>query len=185
MGRATKEVFEEHLAACDEAMVRYPSSYQVCKVLAERFGVNPRTVRTWMKIVRERRRAEIAPIDREVARDQARARFDLVFAMAINKTAVVKNIDGSPVLDPATGKPITKPAADLQRALHAEREIVHLDGLAQPIRSEVKVEAEVAQMPDLSDAKVRAALENYLKMVAPGGDLSKVAGEQFKLSGDE
>jgi hypothetical protein len=197
--RMTEEL-ADRLAFTAEMMVRLRSSRRVEVEVSKRFGVDPRTVRAWMKRVRELRREEMGAVDRIMARDDMRESLNTAAALAIGRMHVVKDKDGNPIMedfiDPATGQVLKRVAMranpDLQRFLHACRELVHLDGLAEEAPSApIKVEVEATKLPDLAKLppatarKAADALARYVQAVAPNGDASAIAGDWFKLAGDE
>lgn len=197
MAKITQEEQAERMAFCAEQMIRQRSSYRVEQSMHARFGMDARTARRYMQRVRLARRSEASAIDKDLRRDEARAAFETIFVLAINRTQLVKNEDGSVVLDqrpklpngqanPNYQMPLTRQNADLQRATHAQREIVHLDGLNEPTKAELKIDGDVGLMPDLKNFGPAAAtaLGDFLKEIAPGGDISKLAGDIFKFSGE-
>jgi hypothetical protein len=184
--RTTPEELEERLLDTERSILRARSYSEVQARLAKKYGVDGRTVRTWIKKARQRWRDRSTEDDRPMMRDEVREKFRDVYALALAKNVVVKNPDGTVAFD-AQGEPVRQPTPDLRAALHAARELVHLDGLAEPVRAEVKLEADVSSAPDLAalTTEQRAALDAYLKTLAPGGDVSALAGETFRLSGSE
>jgi hypothetical protein len=192
MARISQEEMAERLADTAELMVRLRSSYQVERHLARKYGVNPRTCRDWMAKVRAARRAEASSVDVDNLRDDMRESLNTVAALALGRNAVVKNDDGTVVMTEVTRpdgsierRPTYRANPDLQRALHALRELMHLDGLPKVVKHELKVDAEVTAMPDLKKLGPSAAkaMGEFLKELA-GGDLSKLAGDWFKFSGE-
>ena len=193
MARVTKEVMAEQLAYTAELMVRLRSSYRVEQSLNGRYGCDERTARRWMQRVREMRRAEASTINVDNARDDMRDSLNAVAALALGRSQVVKNDDGSVVMTRQTKpdgtvveQPTYKPNPDLQRALHALRELIHLDALASPTTQTIKVDADIGVMPDLKKMGPQAAkaLEAFVKEISPGGKISELAGEWFKFSGE-
>ena len=194
--RVPQEVWEERLAYCAEMMSRLRSTTAVVHACKAKYGVDKRTVIRWVAKVRGQRRAEASMVDVDARRDDIRTSFDAIYAIAMGRTTVVKDADGNPVMETVTradGSTITKPSAkpnpDLQRALHALREIVHLDNLAKPaeLKHVVKLDADVAVMPDLAAMGPAAAeaLRAFLQTISPGSDVSAIAGADFKFAGDE
>jgi hypothetical protein len=196
--RMTEEL-ADRIAYTGELMTRLRSSYRVELEASKHFGVTRRAVRKWMAKVREMRREESSGIDRLMARDDMRAAFNLAGALAIGRTQVVKDKDGNPVMeevfDPRANQVVKRvamrPNPDIQRFLHAMRELVHLDGLAEEAPSApIKVEVEQARIPELSKlppavaAKAAAAMQAYVAALSPDGKLDSVAGEWFRMAGD-
>lgn len=183
MGRIPAEQIAERLQATAEAMTRLRSTGAVCKAIGQRFGVDQRTVMSWIRKVRQARRSEASELDRDEARDQIRHDLNQVVQLALNKTITVKNDDGTVALK-ADGTPVVRSSPDLGRAIHALRELTHLDGLAEPMRAEVKIESTADRAPDVSNLKpdqVRAGLEFIAKL--GDGDVARIVGDQFRLSG--
>jgi hypothetical protein len=191
-----KRISEEQarrLAYTAELMVRLRSTSRVITELRARYGASDRTAKRWMQQVRQLRREEQVSIDVQSQRDDMRETFNMIVALALGKTVPIKNPDGSIVMEDITdsaGRQVRRAAMraapDLQRAIQALRELVHLDGLAQPAKAEIKIDADVTQMPDLRKlppAAVRAA-EDLLRSIAPGGDVAKLAGEWFTFAGE-
>lgn len=186
MVRQSQESAAERLAYTAQAMVQLRTSTAVQNDVARKFNVNVRTVQAWMRAVRLRWREEQLNTDVDTARDSARADLNAVIALALNKRTVVKTKDGDPLLDPKTNNPVTRGTPDLMAAIRAMKQLHDLDGLPQPMRTEVKIEGDVQLMPDLAqlDGKALVAITKALESIAPGGDIGKLIGEHFKLSGE-
>lgn len=186
MPRVPKEVYEERLAETEQAIVRLRSSYRVETTLAKKYNVDARTVRKWMTEVRKRWKAAAIEVDRDAHRNELAATLNEVVFQAMNKSFIVKNADGSVVLDtnpasPTYGRPVVKANPDLQRVLHAVSQLRSLYGVDAPIKSHVTLAPDLDAMPDLSklDKDGQDKLEAFLKSVAPGGDITALAGQWF------
>lgn len=187
MPRVAQEQYEEQLAETEAAMVRLRSSYRVETTLAKKFSVHPRTVRKWMAAVRKRWKASASEIDRESHRNDLAATLNEVIFQAMNKSFIVKNDDGTVVVDtnpasPTYGKPIVKANPDLQRVLHGVMQLRSLYGVDAPAKAIVAhLSPDIDRMPDLTNLPEagRAGLEAMLKSVAPNGDLTQLAGDWF------
>jgi hypothetical protein len=194
-GRSTKEMMAERLAFKADMMIRLRSFHKTVQTVRQKYGVNERTVAIWISKVRAQWRAEASKRDPEEARDDIRETLNAILALALGRSQVVKDAEGNPVMREQIlpdGRVIKEPAVranpDLQRAIHALRDIMHLDGLARPLTAQIRVDHEVAKLPDLAKAggaEAARALQMYLAAIAPGADVSELAGEWFKLSGDE
>lgn len=185
-GRVSKEQYEEQLAETEQAIVRLRSAYRVEQFVARKFKVHPRTVRSWMQVVRARWRANATEVDKEGHRNDIEAILNDVIFQAANKSYVVKNDDGTVVVDinpnsPTYGKPIVKANPDLQRVLHATIQLRALYGVDATPSLKVNVSKDLDTMPDLSklSPEQQKATEQWLTSIAPGGDIAKLAGEFF------
>lgn len=137
-GRVPKELHEEHLAETEQALVRLRAKYRVQQHLVTKYGIAPRTARKWIEAVRRRWGAEAEQTDRTAKRNEMRATLNELLHQALNKTIVVKNPDGTVVVDPQSGRPVVKLQPDLQRALHASAQLRALDGLDAPTKHVVE-----------------------------------------------
>lgn len=185
-GRVTQEVYEEQLAETEQAITRLRSGYRVEQHLARKFKVNPRTARKWMQVVRQRWRDAAVEVDKEAHRNDIAAILNDVIFQAANKSLIVKNDDGTVVVDtnpnsPGFGKPIVKSNPDLQRVLHAVIQLRSLYGTDATTTVAVRVSKDLDAMPDLSKLSPEGVqhLEGLMKTIAPDGDISKLAGEWF------
>lgn len=184
--KTTKEDLDERLAYTSLMMTRLRSRHAVIKDVTAKFSVTSRTVDTWIAKVRAARRAEAATTERDVARDAARADINAMIALALNRTEVVYNKDGTVALDGA-GKAIVRAKPDLQRAAQLMKQLTDLDALAEPTTHVVTVKAnvDVEAVPDfgkMSDEQLRAAAK-LVEALAPGQDVGAMLGEAFKMSG--
>lgn len=186
MGRVSQEIYEEQLAETEQAIVRLRSAYRVEQYLAKKFKVNPRTARRWIEAVRKRWRACAVEVDKDAHRDDIAATLNEVIFQAMNKSFIVKNDDGTVVVDtnpnsPGFGKPIVKQNPDLQRVLHGIVQLRALYGVDAPSSVNVRVSKDIDAMPDLTKLPADGVtkLEEFLKTVSPDGDISKLAGEWF------
>lgn len=190
MGRVSKQEHEERLAETEQALVRLRSSYRVEQHLAKKFGVDERTARKWMAAVRKRWREAAVEVDRQAHRDELAATLNEVIFQAMNKSFIVKNEDGTVVLDanpnsPTFGKPVVKANPDLQRVLHAVSQLRSMFGTDSPTVTKVQVSPDLESMPDVSKMGPEGAkaMEAWLKTIAPSGDIAALAGEWFTFDG--
>jgi hypothetical protein len=186
----SKEAKEEAVSYAAELMIRLRSSYQVQKNLVAKYQISTRTARRLMTAVRERWAEERKNTDdvelHETRRDRERETLNTTIALALGRTQVVKNDDGTVVLD-KQGRPVVRANPDLQKVLHAVRVMMDLDGLSKPIKAKITVDGEITAMPNLKDLGPQAAqaLEGFLKTIAPEQDVAKLAGDWFKFSGED
>lgn len=192
MGRKNREQLEEQYASCEEAMCRVRSTYEVWKAMERKYGVALGTVKLWQAEVRRRWRATGVERDRTLTRDEARERLLNLYSMSINRTSVAKAKDGGVQmrqLPDGTEEPVRFANPDLRAALHALRELNHLEGNHQPLKIEHKVEADVS-MPQIEEAlraadpKEVAELRARIRMLTDG-DPSVLAGADFRLAGGD
>lgn len=156
---------------------------ELCKI----YPIEERTAKRYLAKVREKWRETSSIATVEDMRDEVRAQIEAVAAAAWNKTAIVKNKDGTVVVDQdpnsATfGKPMVKAEADTKTVLRTISHRRALDGLDKPVMQHVKLDSDVTAMPDIAalpDA-VADKLRKELTALAPDGDLRKLAGEWFK-----
>ncbi len=181
MARVSKEEYEERLAETEQAMIRLRSAYRVEATLARKYNVDQRTVRKWMKAVRDRWKANASEVDVDERREDVAAMVNDVIFQAMNRSFIVKNPDGTVVLDPATGKPVVKANPDLQKVLHAISHLRAIYGVDATSTIKVKVSPDVTKLPDFTKLPPEALphMEELLKSIAPDGDLGKLAGEWF------
>lgn len=181
-------------------MVKLRSEYRIHQYIMAKWKVSKRTVERWEKEVRAQwaAAAEAEPDPqkrRERRRNQMRADLDTAMAEAMNRTMIVKDSDGNPMLDPRemlpTGeknpnyqRPITRPHPDIQRFLHACNQLRHLDGLDEPAKAQLHVTGLGDSLPDLDSLPevARKHLVAGLHAMAPDGDLRKLAGDLFAAS---
>lgn len=142
MPRIPREMHEERLAETENALVRLRASYRVVQHLTKKFGVAPGTVHKWIRRVKERWGTEADIEDRVSRRNEMRVTLNEILSAAMTRTIVVKNDDGTVVLDPKSKMPVLKSNPDLQRSLHAAAQLRALDGLDAP--SKVAVEGALA-----------------------------------------
>lgn len=168
MPRTSKEEHEDHLAACEEALVKLRSQWRVIQHLVKRFSISTRTARRWILEVHQKWGAEAVQFDRKTDRSFMRATLNEILASALGRTIVVKDDDGKVVLDPQTGYPVIKANPDLQRALHAATQLRALDGLDEA--QKIKVEGGIIldkPLPDMAHlpADARDKLRQILSLV--------------------
>lgn len=188
-GRARVE-----LADVEQLLLTVRRPTLVERQIAERYKVTQRTARKYMKAVYDKwaehaKQFDSKPELREARRNQVRETIQLVIAVALARTEVVKNEDGSVVLDDrehlpdgrrnsAYKTPLTRPRPDLQRVVAAINSQRKLDGLDEPFKLELSGDLG-DRLPDVADLphEVRQHLVRGLEALAPGGDLRKLAGE--------
>lgn len=186
MARTTQEIYAQRLAETEQTMIRLRSSYRVEKHLAEKFGVLPRQVRRWMHQIRVKWKAEATTEDqdREALRAEMHQTLNDILAQAMQRTVIVKDADGNPLLDQATKRPIVKSNPDLQRALHACIQLRNLHALDEPAKSHVKVtmSTDLNALPNYDALKPEHVekLREIVTAIAPNGDLKDLAGEWFR-----
>jgi hypothetical protein len=134
--KRTKLEMEAVYADVEDHLVRLRQEGRVKHALVQKYQVNPHTVGRWIKEVFARYRATVTPEDRENRRHLMRATLDTIASMALNKTVTVRDANGKPVIDQATGKPFKVAAPDLKNALDACKQLRDLDGLDEPIKVE-------------------------------------------------
>lgn len=185
-GGKSREEVAERIAATEAAMLQHRSAYRVEQVIKRQFKCNERTVRKWMAKVREQWRAASSTVDRADRRNDLDALLNDVIARAMNRTFVVKNDDGTVVVDlnpqsQTFGKPIIKPNPDLQRVLQAVSHLRAIHGVDAPAEQKITVSQDIEAMPDLSKMNPEqiTALEGLLKAIAPDGDVMALAGQWF------
>lgn len=132
--RRTKLELEAVYADVEEYLVRVRSYAKVKRALADKYDVTPKHVTEWIKVVHERWRADAKDEDRETKRDGMRATLNEIVSLAMNRTEIVRDGDGKPVIDPKTNQPMRRARPDLQRALHATHQLRALDGLDMPTK---------------------------------------------------
>lgn len=189
--------WDARLAEVEQMMLTVRRPTVVQRQLAEKYGVTTRTVRKWIAKV-DAKWAEHAaqfacPDDvREARRNKARETYELVISLALARTEVVKNEDGSVAFDDREyltdgsknqnyKRPITRAKPDLVRAVTAMLGIRHLDGLDAPKKTELAITGIGDRLPDLDSLpqSVRDHLVAGLEQLAPNGDLRKLAGDLF------
>ena len=194
--RRTPEDIERIMADTEEAMVRLRSPFKVWEYIGRRWKLDKRQVQRYMAKVRERweTSASFAPKPevREYRRNLMRATLDSMMSESLMRTEVIRNDDGTVVLDerehtpdgqknPNYRKPFTRPAPDRRAALYAARLLASLDALNEPIKSMLEVTGLGERLPDLDSLPdaARKHLVAALEAQAPDGDLRKLAGELF------
>lgn len=209
MSRASVEDYAARLAETEQAMIRLRSSFRVEQALCSKYGVSPRNVRRWMHQVRKKWKVEAAgeELDRTNQRQDMHSTLNEILFQALNRTQVVKDANGDPILDPASivrdvagnpvldangrmsGRPMVKANPDLQRALHACIQIRGLHALDEPTKNKVEIDLskDLKQLPDLGALKPDSVemLRALIKSVAPDGDLKQLAGDWYKSMGDD
>jgi hypothetical protein len=181
-GRVSNEEREDRLAACEDAMIRLRSTHDVILTMTRKFGVSRSAVRSWCRVVRDRWLAQAGTLNQTGTRAEARERLLDCYAAARNRVTFAKAKDGSTILD-NQGNPIRLPSPDLRAALHALRELNHLEGNHKPIKLEHEVRESVASVEEAlknSSPETRAALKRHMASL---GGTAALAGEGFVKSG--
>lgn len=178
-------------------MSKLRSPYRVYDFIGRRWKLEKRQVQRYMQKVRQRweEQATFAPKPevREYRRNHTRATLDAIIHDSLMRTEIVKNEDGSVVMDereymqdgltknPNYKRPLTRPNPDRRAALYAVRLLASLDGLNEPIKSQLEVTGLGERLPDLDSLNPDAhrLLVAALEAQAPNGDLRKLAGELF------
>lgn len=162
-GRRTRLEMEVIYADVEDHMVRLPEG-RVVGTLTTKYQVDPSTVRKWVREVFARMK-KAGKVDseelRQDRRNLMRLRLDTMHSMAINKSILVRDMNGKPVMD-AAGKPMRIAAPDLKNGLDACKQLRDLDGLDEPVKTESKNTNTNVNESKLNDDD-RKALENALK----------------------
>ncbi len=136
-GRRTRLEMEVIYADVEDHMVRLPEG-RVKGQLVTKYQVDPSTVSKWMREVLARMR-KAGKVDaeelRENRRNLMRLRLETAHSMAVNKSVIVRDPTGKPIIDPATKKPMRTAAPDLKNGLDALKQLRDLDGLDEPKRT--------------------------------------------------
>lgn len=135
MTRPTLNEQEERVLDAEQHLVRLRSSRRVEAALSKKYGVTRRTVRRWVKQVRDRWAEEAEGEGEELRmerRTNYRATLNEVIAQAMNRTRTVKDGDGTKRV----------PDPDLRSALSAIEQLRRLDGV------------DAAEAPRIFDARV-------------------------------
>jgi predicted transcriptional regulator len=165
--RATLEEQADRLSTIEQALVRRMSAIAVARHYARAWGMTERGVRKYIQRVREAWAAEALAeaaagrSSRESARDAMRASVNAVFAKAMTRSEIVRDGSGNPVLEPKTGRPLTREVPDLRSAASAARILIDLDGLSNPPPQHVIHQGTVGQHVTVSTAG-RDELERFL-----------------------
>lgn len=187
---------ERCIAETEDAMLKLRSPHRVHEYIGRKWKIEKRQVQRYMEKVRAKWREQAArtptPELREQRRDYMRATLDHMIHDSLMRTEVVKDADGNPLLDdrefladgsrnPNYKRPVTRPAPDRRAALYALRLLKDLDGLDEPVKSQVEVLGLADKLPDLDSIPngPREHLVAALEAMAPDGDLRKLAGELF------
>jgi hypothetical protein len=190
--KVSRLVYEERLAACEQAMIRLRSAHRVEQEMKAKFGVDDRTARKWMRAIKKKwkEEAEAEGYDRTTMRVEMDRTLNEVLAAAMNRTIIVKDKDGNPMLDqnpnsPTYGKPLVKANPDLQRVLHACIQLRALHSLDQPTRAHVTVAPDITASLDIEKLikdkpDAQEHLKKLLESVSPDGTLGALAGEWFR-----
>lgn len=146
-------------------MIRLRVDDRVKPTLVKKYNVHPQTVSKWMAEVRARLRASAKDSDHEDKRNLMRATLNTLLSMAINKSVVVRNPDGKPVIDTQTQKPVKVAAPDLKEALNACKQLRDLDALDMPVQVQTTINGETKTTLILGDVE-RTHLEKALRGLA-------------------
>ncbi len=161
MGRITKLEYESRIADTEEHIVRLRSSPRIIRVMAAKYRVDPKSVANWIREVYDRWAAEATEVNREARRNEMRATLNTVVSMALNKSTVLKDINGNPMIDAVTQKPITRALPDIKSVLDATKQLRALDGLDAPVRVDARLDGDSSLKLDGS------SLINALKGITP------------------
>lgn len=126
---------ERRLEEVEELLVRRVRTPKVEAHCAKKYGVSTRMVRKYIRRVRDRwaeEAAALGPRAREERRAQMRATLETILSEALMRQVPLKDAVGTPMINPATGKPHMVASPDHRSALHACRQLAHLDALEEP-----------------------------------------------------
>lgn len=165
----TEEEYERRLAACERAMLRLTSDYQVASEMVATFGVGRRAATEWCRKVRERWRkatADVSSTDHTATKAEARARFVEIYRLASGGVWSEPNPD-----DPAS-EPKLLSAPNMKVANDAAIRLAQLDGhltakgvpVPPPEVGEDPIALEVRRGYELTAASIREAggLDQFL-----------------------
>jgi hypothetical protein len=186
-GKVSAEELELRLSETARLLIRRRSYTEVERELSNRYSVDARTTRRWIRKVKDRWRAEADVEGAGDARADLVQQLDAVLASAWSHMVIVKDADGNPVVDqnpssPGFGKPLVRNEPKTQQILHAISQLRALKGADRPIQAKITLDGDINLMPDVSvlPDEVAAQLRKALEAVAPDGDLRKLAGEWMR-----
>ena len=153
MGRSSKHEHMVRLQDTEAHMIQLFSSQHVRRKLAEKYGVAPRTVSTWMQKVHQSWKDAATPEKAEERRNAIRALLENVIHQAMNRKQKVQHEDGTTelVLDP-----------DFRHTLHAVNQLRALDALDVPPVSRVEHTGSLGTAIHVTEND-RKSLERMLK----------------------
>jgi hypothetical protein len=174
-GRVPEEVYAEQLADCEQHLIRVRIPGKVITMLTAKYGVDRKTVKNWMKKVRERWAAEANAADLPSQRGEMDRTLNELMGMAMTATAVIREKDGSlckyPPGHPQAGMPILRPDPNFDAALKATGQLRALWGMDRPQRASMTIRngdtgtsTTIEAGPSADDRK---ALEAGLKGLRP------------------
>lgn len=188
----------ERLEFTRATLARVRSPYQVVAAIMKRYDVSEPTAKKLLKATRDFLARDYRELDREQMRAEMRETLNHVTQLALARTKVVKDKGGVVVRDdreylpsgapnPNFGMPVVRADPDLGHALQACRELIHLDQLQEEVKATIKIEGEVAVIPDLKSlgADAAAALSQFVRALSPNRDPFTLAGAPFVLSGGD
>lgn len=110
--------------------------------VAKEFGCTTRTVRKDMEALAAEWAEEAEQTDRDLIRVELAASLNYAIALALNKTKVIRDAKGKPVLGPDR-KPLREPDSDMKSVMRGFQILGRFYGIEQiSIRNEVEVEVE-------------------------------------------
>lgn len=161
--KADREEIDRRIDEVEQAMARGMGSRAVMVHFAKKWGITTRQIRNYQFTVRKRWRKQaedLGPDERIARRDEYRTSLQAVYAMAMNKQAVVRDMTGAPLLD-EDGKPLLRPAPEIKSAINAMRALIALDGVAEPVR-------QVIETPDVGPALAARSAEELVSFLQSG-----------------
>lgn len=192
-GRVSAEEMELRLAETARLLVRRRSYVDVERDLANRFGVDARTARKWIRKVKDRWRAEADVEGQDDARVDLVQQLDAVLAAAWTNMVIVKDKEGNPILDenpvlangapnPGYKKPLVRNEPKVQHILHAVSQLRAIKGVDRPAKAHVTLDGDINVMPDVAalPEEVAKQLRAELEKLSPDGKLSTLAGEWMR-----
>lgn len=136
--RVTKAEHARRVDEIETLLARRLSTSRIERWGAEQWKVTQRQVRNYIAHVRKRWLEEAEGTDRTAKRDQLRATAEDIIARALSRSEVVRDAAGNPIMDPKSGKPLTREIPDLRTAQRGADLLARLDGLYQ---DRIKVDA--------------------------------------------
>lgn len=130
MARTDDDEIARRLDETETLMARRLSTSRVSQLVAAKYGVTERQARKYIRKIRDRWAAESSSQDRSAKRDQLRATAEAIVSAALNKSEVVRDAAGNPVLD-SSGSPVMRETPDLKTAIRGADVLARLDGLYQ------------------------------------------------------
>lgn len=173
MARISAVEMRQRLRDTERHLVRLGTTGAVEEALSKKYGVNERTVRAWIKKVREQWEAEALAEEqelgiplREVRRQHIRQMLLDIHAQAQSRSRVVKDAKGDPVIveDPNTGekRPLTRNDPNTSASLQVIKQLRFLDALDQPRVKHVHLSGALADSTDEYKDRTPAEQAFYL-----------------------